>query len=591
MNVTSKLKQMAPDIRANLKTLVKKSPEISSEISDSAITQKATTESIKARFMPFPIEGKAPAIRRAYIVNGEEVDVPLLATKLNGSYLIDFDSQTEIMYGLDAIKYLKKTKKFEYDTQVIFPKRSSATAQIRGKDVNLGENSAIMINAGTTAKVADIKGYPMIVLSKRDYDWYERYGKEAKDINIQNKFSELIYWNSHLYNGSFSPSILLPKHLSDETFLKGIGIDKWNSRNNLVYDIFDRRNSLSPEDSKKITEIKETLDKLHQKGIIEGKEEGFIRAKRHYAPEYFREFLQKEGFSEQEIELIAPVFKQARQVKMESVFALKNSASDFPQELVEKMKNSGILHNNKKDADSNVYWKYLCGNEQTLRGKLWEAGFSPDEQNTIVEGWKKAHKAGFDMSGLKFLNEDVAVYNLGDKLNNWTQGKTDWVTNSTAIASSEGKTPFVGVSMVQYNGKHPETMATIRGGQEVLHKHPNLNEKRQTEVYLVTDGAAILNVEIDGKVTDKLIKKGELVVIGPGVSHCVNSVSKDYEHIVTQLPSAFQYGFGFKPIVEPPKDYDPVALEKVALEKLTQLEEKTERLKGRKFVKVNFKQK
>ena len=237
------------------------------------------------------------------------------------------------------------------------------------------------------------------------------------------------------------------------------------------------------------------------------------------------------------------------------------------------MKEKGILYNNKKDADVHVYWKYHCGNEHTLRQMLQENGFSQEEQNLIISNWKKANTTGYDLSGLKFLDENVAVYNLNDKLNNWTRGKTDWVTNSTALSSGKGETPFVGVSMVRYDGTKPETMAKIRGGQEVLHRHPNLSEKRQTEVYLVTDSGAILNVERNGEIVDKLIRKGELVVIGPGVSHCVNSVSGNYEHVVVQLPSAFQYGFGFKETVAPPEGYDIARLEELAIEKLTKLQE------------------
>ena len=45
----------------------------------------------------------------------------------------------------------------------------------------------------------------------------------------------------------------------------------------------------------------------------------------------------------------------------------------------------------------------------------------------------------------------------------------------------------------------------------------------------------------------------------------------EYEQIVTQLPSAFQYGFGFKKTVDLPQGYDQKALEKEAFEKLEAL--------------------
>ena len=533
---------------------------------------KASPEVLRANFLPKA--GKAPAITKAYIIDGVNEDIPLLATKLNNSYLIDFDSQTEVMYGIDAINYLKKTPVFEYDTQVIFPKKTTGIAHLKGKDVGLDEGSAIMINAGTKAQIDTTDGYPMIILSKRDYEWYERYGREAKDLNIKNKFDELIYYNSHLYNGSFSPNALLPKKFSDEGFLRSLDIDKNNSKNWLLDDISRKADRLSQEDRKTIESLKATLDKLLEKKYIERNSEGYIRSLTGYESEYFTNFLLENGFSSDEIKPFMPLFKQARQVKMESVFTRKNSASDYPSDILKKLKEKGILYDNKKDADLNVYWKHHHGNEHSLRALLAENGFTGQEQDLIVANWKKANTTGYDLSGLKFLDEEVAIYNLQDKLNNWTHAKTDWVTNSTALASKDGTTPFVGVSMVRYDGKTPETMAKIRGGQEALHKHPNLNEKRQTEVYLVTDGGAILNIEKDGKIIDKLIKKGELVVIDPGVSHCVNSVSGNYEHVVVQLPSAFQYGFGFKSIVEPPAGYNPTELEQKALERLAQLQEK-----------------
>ena len=176
-------------------------------------------QNYRANFAPqINFTGNAPKIKQAYIITGEEKDVPLLVTKKNESYVIDFDSQTEIIYGDAAVDYLNKNEEFEYDTQVIFPKKAEGSVEVDGKTVELPENSAILINAGTKAKVNVKKGYPMMLVSKKDYDWYERYGKNAKDINIRNKFLELIWYNSHLYNGEFTPNVLLPEKFRDEGF-------------------------------------------------------------------------------------------------------------------------------------------------------------------------------------------------------------------------------------------------------------------------------------------------------------------------------------------------------------------------------------
>ena len=525
---------------------------------------------VKANYCPVSFSGNAPRITNAYVITGEE-DLPLMATKKNESYVIDFDSQTEIMYGIHAIDFLKENQEFDYDAQVIFPKHSSGVMEIEGKKVPLDENSAVMINAGTKAKIDVKKGYPMLIISKRDYDWYERYGKEAKDQNIQNKFLELMYYNSHLYNGEFTPSSFLSEGLRCDTFLKSIGIDKNQSKNRLVYDLYDRRDSL-PEDKKEEVEfVKGLLDKLYATNMISTKEDSYVRFNTLYDPKYMIGLLEKAGFTQEEIDAVMPVFKQSRQVRLDSKFSAKNKAANYRPELISKMKEKGIIHDNKKDADDFIYWKHCFGNEQTLRSKLSECGFTQDEQNEIVRNWKDFNNTGFDISGLKFINESVAVYNLNDKLNNWTHEKTNWVTNSTAVSSTEGTTPFIGVSMVQFDDKRPISMSDIRK-EEVLHSHPNLAEKRQTEIYLVTSGAAALNVVRNGKSQVKILKEGELAVVSPSVSHCVNSILGEYEHIVAQVPSAFQYGFGFKQTVNPPEDYDTERLKQEAFEAFAQLE-------------------
>ena len=89
-----------------------------------------------------------------------------------------------------------------------------------------------------------------------------------------------------------------------------------------------------------------------------------------------------------------------------------------------------------------------------------------------------------------------------------------------------------------------------------LHKHPNNAEKRQTEIYMITSGAAALVVVRNGKPEIKILKEGDLAVIDAGVEHCVNSVLGEYEQIVVQVQSAFQYGFDFKCITPEPEGYN-----------------------------------
>lgn len=508
--------------------------------------------------------GNASRINNACIITGEKEDLPLLVTKENDSYVVEFDSQTEVMYGIDAVKYLDNNRRFPYDTQVIFPKKADGILHIDGKDIKIKENSSVLLSTGTEADVELTGGYPMIVITKKDFDWYERYKRDAKDENIKNKFSELMYFNSHLYNGEFTPDALLPKKFLNDNFLKSIHIDKWESRNNLIYDIYDKKALLDNNDKEQIEFAKNLIDRLHEKNLIESREDGYVRFKNLYEERYNNQVLLQEGFSPEEIDVIAPIYNQARQVKLDSKFSAKNPSRFYRAELIEKMKEKGILHNNKKDIE-NIYWKKIYGNTQTLRDRLEKEGFDCDEQNEILTSWYMSNKSGFDISGLKFINDNAAIYDLDDKLNNWTQEKTNWLTNSTAPQNSKGETPFIGVSMVQMQEEKPMKMSDIRA-EEKLHSHPNLDEKRQTEVYLVTSGAAALNVVKDGKATIKLLKEGDLAVVSPGVAHCVNSVKGEYEHICAQVPSAFQYGFGFKQIVEPPSDYNEERLTQEAFE-------------------------
>ena len=171
-----------------------------------------------------------------------------------------------------------------------------------------------------------------------------------------------------------------------------------------------------------------------------------------------------------------------------------------------------------------------------------------------------------NISGLKSINNDIAVYNLNDKINNWTQEATNWLSNSTELASTKGDAPFLGVSFVQCDeGLH--SIHEIRQG-ESLHSHPALEMKKQSEIYMITSGAAALTVVKNDKPQICILKEGDLAIIGPGVKHCINSVMGEYEQVVTQVPSSFQYGFGFKQQEKYPTGFDESTLDMEAAQKL-----------------------
>ena len=526
-------------------------------------TQKTyTSENIRANFAPISFKGNIPEIRSAFIITKEENDLPLMQTKVNGSYIVDFDSQTEVIYGIDALNYLREKSEFSYDTQIIIPKKCEGEYITKEKTVPLKENSAVMINGGTNAKVRIKKGFPMIIVSKKDYDWYERYTKHAQTESIKAKFGELEYHNSHLYNGDFSPNMFLGSKFTSESYLNSLGINKWQSKNYLIYDIANKRDLMSDEDRAEFDKSKSLLDKLFSKGFISQKQDGYIRFNTFYNPTYQRELMKKEGFSDDEINITMPIFEQTRIVHGDSRFCRKGNANNFTAEEVEKLKKCGILHDNKKQTE-NIFWKETFASEENLRKRLSNEGFSQEEQSHIIEVWRNINNSGYDISGLKFIDKNAAVYNLNDKLNNWTLEKTNWVTNSTALTNESGKTPFIGTSLVQTDEERVFAMDELRKGEK-LHKHPNNAEKRQTEIYMITSGAAALVVVRNGKPEVKILKEGDLAVIDAGVEHCINSVLGEYEQIVVQVPSAFQYGFDFKRETPEPDGYSKEAFTKEA---------------------------
>ncbi|MCD8024364.1 MAG: cupin domain-containing protein, partial [Candidatus Gastranaerophilales bacterium] len=345
--------------------------------------------------------------------------------------------------------------------------------------------------------------------------------------------------------------------------------DKNKSRNNLVYDLYDKMYLLDEDTAKRVDYTKKLLDKLYEKGVTESRPEGYIRFKTYHKLEREVEYLKNEGFSDDEIQTIMPAFTQARNVKKSGLKALRNNSGPYGEDYVRRMKEKGILYNNTKHGDY-IWWHELYANTRDLYNALKGAEFNDDEINEIIEVYKKENASGYDLTGLKFANEDLAVYSMDEKLNNWTQGKTNWLTNSTAISSIDNKTPFVGVSLVQDDRDETVPISDLREG-ECLHFHPyEENGKRQTEVYVISSGTAALNVVKNGKVQVLYLNEGDLAVVGAGVMHEINSVKGEYEHIAAQVPSAFQYGFEFKSTDGAPKDYDKKLLEQEAISKLSE---------------------
>lgn len=469
--------------------------------------------------------GNAPVVKKASIVTATANDIELSKTE-NGGYIVEPETQTEFIYGKDATAFLNKTNKFPYDTQITFPIKAEGTLVIDGKEVNIKENSTVILNKDTEAKVNVKKGYPQILMTKSDFAWYHKHSnKDNQPENLKNKFKELIYYNSHTYNGDFKPNIL-----SDNQ---------------------DKNNAI--------------IGKLKDNGFITDDRNGYVKFKNYPVWDYQKEQLAKKGFNDDELNVLEPTYKLIRQSKLDSKLTLKGRADSMSPETVQKLKDNGVLYNNKTHTED-IYWRTNFEGESHLRETLNNKGIYDEEQNSVVRAWNQGNKIGYDLTGLKFINDNAAVYCLDDKVNNWTLEKSCWLTNATELGSKQGATS-VGTSIVQANKKEPTPMSKLRNGEH-LHTHPGLPNKSQTEIYMITSGSAALTVVRDGVPQIKVLREGELAVIPPNTPHCVNSVMGEYEQVVSQIPSAFQYGFGFKQNYDLPAGYSEDALEEQARKEL-----------------------
>ena len=493
---------------------------------------------------PIFFAGRSPKIIKAEVISSSG-QISELKKSSDKSYFLDDETSTSLIYGIDAISFLEKNDEFKLNTQIIFPKGAEGFVQYKDKTIKISENSAICIKKGTKAKITISKGYPLVISSKKEFDWYQKYSKDCPDDNIRNKYSEAVNSNSHHYNGEFSSDILLPLKFRNEIFLNQISINKWAQQNNLINALYSARALLSTEDKKIIEYLKTLLDKLFQKKVINQEENGFIKFNFGCNEEFFKKKMLDLDFSQEEINTLLPFYMQARQVKMDSRLVRKNLIGDFDYSLIEKMRQKRILFDNKKFKSENLYWRKLYPNEEIFKKMLFENGFLEEEINLIINMWKKENLCGFDVTGLKFISDELSIYNLNDKINCWNSERTSWLTNSTMLAFKDYETLSTGVSIVQSNKKEPVKMSEIRS-TEALHKHINEKNKKQKEIYLITNGEATLELMQNGKSIHKNLKEGEMLIVEPGTFHCVNTILGEYEHICIQIPSAFQYGFEFK---------------------------------------------
>lgn len=513
-------------MKINIQNLNKYSPNVQNSKKDTSLQNETSfgllpkLQACRAKFLPVSFGGNASDIKKATIITNEQ-DIEI--KKENNSYMVEKESQTSVIYGNDAKDFLANKTKFDYDTHVIFPKKARGFIEINGKKSKINENSAIVLGKGAEAKISVEGGYPMVLESKKDLSWYSRYSASSPEQKIRWKFEEINWVNSKLYNGEISK------------------------------DSFDVS----------------IADKLVKTGVAEVRHNDKLRFKQYLPTEIKKMELKEKGFSDKEIESILPKYDIIREVRLSAKISRKTGKNALSDETVKKLKDTNFLIKSRPflPSDNNIYWKENYGNKDELVKCLQTKGFDNDSISKIVEAWGKNNKTGYDLSGLNLLSDNIAQYSLDKKVNTWTTEKTCWLTNSTEMVSQDGKAPSIGTSIVQAESKEPVSMNKIRSAEK-LHVHPNDSDRKQSEVYLITSGCAALTIVKNGKAQVKILKEGEMAVISPGVQHCVNSIVGEYEQIVTQIPSAFQYGFEFKHEAEYPQGTSQTELEKEAAKEL-----------------------
>lgn len=503
--------------------------KINSEQETKVVEQKNNFVSMPVGFRSYVnFTGNAPQITKATVVTSTAEDITLEKTE-NGGYIVEPETQTELIYGKDATNFLNKTTKFEEDTQITFPKKAKGKLAIDGRIIRIKENSTVILNKGTEARVIVDKGYPQVIMSKNNYPWYNKYtNKQEQTPALRDKFKELIYRNSHTYNGEFKPCLF----------------SKDDNKNN------------------------ELATKLKEAGEITEQRSGYVKFERYPVWDYKKGILEEKGFTKEDLDIIEPVYRQIRQTKLDTRLALRSHKNGLSDETIAKLKENDILYNTKKHLER-IYWRKCFESEEHLRDVLNKKDITGKEQDSVVRAWNTDNRIGFDITGLKFINDNAAVYCLDDKVNNWSMEKSCWLTNSTALASKR-EAPTVGTSIVQADRKDPTPMWKLRSGEH-LHLHPKSDDRSQTELYMITSGMAALTVVRDGVPKIKILKEGELAVIPPNTPHCVNSVMGEYEQVVSQIPSAFQYGLSFKQNLDMPYGYSEDQMEEEAKNEMLQM--------------------
>jgi len=416
-----------------------------------------------------------------------------IAPRADGGYLVEPETGTVAWYGENAERYLASTARHEHDTEVVVPRDTRLTVQVNGRSLHTSDPCGVLIGAGGDAE-GKVEGNPLVLRTERAPAWYARVGPDGEH---RDRFDEIARMNQRLF----------ARKVDEKRF-----------------SAFHR-------------------DTLLGAGVLRQSEPGYLEWAPCKTPEDMSGRLRDCGLPEGDVRDLTDVWCSTMRRGLYGRHSGTADRSDFTDNEVRGLKRLGVVRENLLSPGELFWTEYST--ETELRSRLATGGFE-DGADRIVSVWKRTTRAGYDNTGLIFDEGRVVAYSGPDKVNLWNQQPSEWILNSTAYPGAN-QCFTVGVSHVASRkpSSEPVPFKDIRPA-EALHRHPVNGDKKQTEGYLVVKGCGDLVTVENGKPVHHVLEAGDMAIIDPGVAHCVLAAQGDYEHLVFQVPSAFQYGFMFK---------------------------------------------
>ncbi len=418
-----------------------------------------------------------------------------LPIRPDGGIPVEAETGTVAYTGEAAEQFLGVQMVFDKETEFVFPEGSVVSVEVSGETCLFAEPGVVLMAPGAQARVDLREGRPpLVITSERPPAWYR-------------------------------------KHRAEEPFYEDLA--QVNQR--LVDGRTTLRSAFRPA----------LLEQLLEGGILHAEEDGRrVRWEEMRSPEELARRLEPLGLDESEK---AECEKAWSDTLARGLYGLQ--AGRFPRDRMKedqalRLTEAGLLHENSL-CPQELFWARYHP-ESELRQTLAESGFQGAELEGVVDLWRATSRAGYDTTGLAWNKDGVTLYTHRGRLNMWSEEPTEWLVASTSFTGQSE--PFtVGVSTVraEAGSSGPRAFREIRPA-ETLHRHPVSQGASQTEAYLVHRGSGALLTLRDGKPVLHLLAAGDMALVEPGVMHSVLAVNGDYEQLVFQVPSTFQYGFRFK---------------------------------------------